>query len=177
MFELLQCLKIPKSDPVSKTSSLRVAVIVIAVAVVRLCCLRGRRPPSPSRPLVATIASASSTSAAAGTDVVVEDEAEPEPEPGEGESAHPRRSHDLLRVAASSAAVTVMMVVVSVRRGRGVPRHDVGLHPEGGGGRAPAVLLVPHQQVLDLGLLEDDGQLVVVEEVNHRMLEGTRRKS
>ena len=49
------------------------------------------------------------------------------------------------------------------------------LHSEGGGGR-PSVLLVSHEQILDLGLLEDDGQLVVVEEVNHRMLECNKRR-
>ena len=49
------------------------------------------------------------------------------------------------------------------------------LHPECGGGRSPAVLLVAHQQVFDLSPLKDEGQLVVVEEVNHRMLKITPR--
>ena len=55
----------------------------------------------------------------------MEDEAEPEPEPGEGEAAHPLRSDHLLSVSASS--VTVVVVMMSVGSGRGVPRHDVGL--------------------------------------------------
>ena len=88
------------------------------------------------------------------------------PDAGEGEASHPPRTDDLLCIGATDD--------MSVGSARGGSRHDVGLHPESGGGRSP-VLLVAHEQVLDLGLLEDDGQLVVVEEVNHRMLKNHQK--